>query len=182
MKRRVGKHFAMLGIVAFPLMALPQSAGINSSTFSTGFGLSSGSNTTVVTAVGELFVGVATNEHTQLETGFLVVLQQQNNLLALENIVALPRDFALHQNYPNPFNPTTTIQFDLPKMVRIKIIVYDLQGREVVRLLNQHLEPGYHEMVWNGRDRAGRDLPSGMYIVLMSTPKFRTSIKMVLLK
>ena len=94
----------------------------------------------------------------------------------------IPAAFALHQNYPNPFNPTTTIQFDLPMATDIHILVYDLLGREVVRLLNQHLEPGFHELIWNGRDRTGRELPSGMYIVLMATPEYTKSIKMLLLK
>ena len=62
------------------------------------------------------------------------------------------------------------------------MVVYDLLGREVAQLLNQHLEPGFHELLWNGRDRTGRQLPTGMYIVLMSTPQYTKSIKMLLLK
>ncbi len=94
----------------------------------------------------------------------------------------LPEQFALHQNYPNPFNPSTTIRFDLPVATAVHLIVYDLLGREVVRLVDQQMGAGYHHQVWNGRDRNGRELPTGMYIALLVTPEFKKSIKIVLLK
>ena len=94
----------------------------------------------------------------------------------------LPQQFALHQNYPNPFNPSTTIRFDLPATTDVHLAVYDLLGREVVRLVDGQLEAGYHQRVWNGRDRDGREVPTGLYFVLVVTPEFRKSIKVVLLK
>ncbi|MFB0515217.1 MAG: FlgD immunoglobulin-like domain containing protein, partial [Candidatus Neomarinimicrobiota bacterium] len=94
----------------------------------------------------------------------------------------VPWSYKLLQNYPNPFNPTTTIQFELPKATDVHIVVYDLLGREVVRLADRHLEAGHHQLVWNGRDRTGRELPTGMYIGLMVTPEYSHSIKMLLLK
>ncbi|MEE9465891.1 MAG: T9SS type A sorting domain-containing protein, partial [Candidatus Neomarinimicrobiota bacterium] len=118
------------------------------------------------------------------------IFGDHNTLLRLDRSLGIhapeqrtaPELFILHQNYPNPFNPSTTIQFDLPVAVDIRIVVYDLLGREVVRLLNQHLEPGYHQLVWNGLDRRGRPVPTGMYIVRMATPEYIRSIKMLLLK
>ena len=102
---------------------------------------------------------------------------------AVQEVLAiLPQSFALAQNYPNPFNPSTTLGFDLPVATVVTIIVYDLLGREVVRLMDRRLEPGYQQLVWNGRDRRGRPVPTGMYIVLMATPQFTKSIKLVLLK
>ncbi len=95
---------------------------------------------------------------------------------------ALPGTYALHPNYPNPFNPTTTLRFDLPRLTRVSIIVYDLRGREVVHLVDELMEPGYHQVVWNGRDRSRRDMPTGIYIARLVTPEFTKSIKMVLLK
>ena len=61
-------------------------------------------------------------------------------------------------------------------------MVYILAGWEVARLVDQRLEAGYHQLIWNGRDRSGRGLPTCMYIVLMVTPQYSKSIKMVLLK
>ena len=111
------------------------------------------------------------------------VVATPSSTLGVENEVAtLPAVFRLRQNYPNPFNPHTTIQYDLPVAADIRIVVYDLLGREVVRLVSEHMQPGQHQLVWNGRDAKGRQLPTGLYIVRMVTPGYSKSIKMVLLK
>ncbi|MFC1543487.1 fibronectin type III domain-containing protein, partial [Candidatus Neomarinimicrobiota bacterium] len=104
------------------------------------------------------------------------------NSLTIDFLAGIPEEYALHPNYPNPFNPSTTLQFDLPAAADIRIVVYDLLGREVVRLVEQRLEPGYHQLVWKGRDRRDREVPTGVYIVLMVTPEYSKAIKMVLLK
>jgi flagellar hook assembly protein FlgD len=62
------------------------------------------------------------------------------------------------------------------------MVVYDILGREIAQLVDQRLEAGYHQQVWNGRDRAGHEMPAGMYFVVMQATGFRKSIKMVLLK
>ncbi|MCH7498171.1 MAG: choice-of-anchor B family protein, partial [Candidatus Marinimicrobia bacterium] len=96
--------------------------------------------------------------------------------------LGLPQSFALHQNYPNPFNPTTTLRFDLPAATHVRIVIYDLLGREVVHLVNGRLEAGYHGLIWNGRDTRGREVPTSIYIAHLMTPGYTKSIKMVLLK
>jgi hypothetical protein len=113
---------------------------------------------------------------------FAISIKVSNQLLARLVSELLPSEFALHQNYPNPFNPSTTIEFDLPVLSDVCIVVYDLLGREVVLLVNQRMEPGYQHLVWDGCDRSGRELPSGIYIVLMQTPEYHKSIKLVMLK
>lgn len=60
--------------------------------------------------------------------------------------------------------------------------MYDLLGREVDRLLDRHLDPGYYQVVWQGRDVRGRSLPSGVYIARLVTPEYTKSIKMLLIK
>ena len=102
--------------------------------------------------------------------------------LDIDGGTGIPVAFALHPNYPNPFNPATSVKFDLPHATSVVLVVYDLLGREVLRLKDERMEPGYHQVVWNGRDRRGRPVPTGMYIVLMTTPQYTKSIKMVLLK
>ena len=97
-------------------------------------------------------------------------------------IIALPKEFALHQNYPNPFNPTTTIRFELPKATKVYLVIYDILGREVARLVDGYMESGYRQVVWNGKDGYGRDIASGIYIVRMLTPEYTRSIKTLLLK
>ncbi|MCH7940319.1 MAG: T9SS type A sorting domain-containing protein, partial [Candidatus Marinimicrobia bacterium] len=94
----------------------------------------------------------------------------------------LPVEFALRQNYPNPFNPNTTLRFETPRQGRVELIVYDLRGREVVRLLDRHMPPGYFDVIWNGKTAAGAPIASGMYFARMVTPDYSRTIKMILLK
>lgn len=73
-----------------------------------------------------------------------------------------PKVFALHQNYPNPFNPATTISFSVQKLMNIRILVYDVFGREVGRLLEARVAPGSYQIPWNA---AG--FSSGVYFCRM---------------
>ncbi len=98
----------------------------------------------------------------------------------MDNLV--PKEFALHQNYPNPFNPTSTIQYDLPEAANVTLVVYDILGREVIRLVSQEMQPGYHVAVWDAKDHAGRAMPTGIYLARVVTPAYTKSIKMLLLK
>lgn len=61
----------------------------------------------------------------------------------------IPSSYRLYQNYPNPFNPGTMIGFDLPQRSFVTIKIYDALGREVMTLLNEKREAGYHEVPWN---------------------------------
>jgi len=101
---------------------------------------------------------------------------------AIDPLDHLPKTYALHQSYPNPFNPTATIRYDLPEASNITILVYDILGREIVRLLDGYIEPGYRQITWNGKDNAGRDVPTGIYIARLVTPEYTRSIKMMLLQ
>ncbi len=69
-----------------------------------------------------------------------------------------PERFRLYANYPNPFNPSTTIQFDLDAPAKTTLTVFDLLGRKIETLVDQHLTAGYYAIQWN----AGH-LPSGIY-------------------
>ncbi len=90
---------------------------------------------------------------------------------------ALPQKFALHQNYPNPFNPNTTIRFDLVTAQHVKLVVYDILGREVMSLVDQSFMPGFHEVSFNAEN-----LGSGIYFYKIVTPEFNQIRKMLLLK
>jgi photosystem II stability/assembly factor-like uncharacterized protein len=75
----------------------------------------------------------------------------------------VPTEFALMQNYPNPFNPSTTIQYGLVQTSSIKLTIYNVLGQEVVRLVDDVQAPGYHQTVWDGRNKAGAQVGSGTY-------------------
>jgi hypothetical protein len=97
--------------------------------------------------------------------------------------VITPDDYELYQNYPNPFNPTTTIEFYLPIDKRVSLIIYDVSGREVVRLIDdQELPKGKHKVVWDGRDKNGRAVSSGTYLYTLKFGNFEKTKKMLLLK
>ena len=88
----------------------------------------------------------------------------------------------LHQNFPNPFNPNTSLRYELPIATDVVLVVYDILGREVIRLVDEHKEAGYHQVIWQGQDRFGRDLASGVYIYRLVTSQYSRSRKRVLLK
>ncbi len=98
----------------------------------------------------------------------------------------LPGSFVLSQNYPNPFNPTTTISFDIPgeQGVRkpVTIIVYDVRGRHVKTLIDGEIEPGTHEVVWDGRNEKGEQVASGIYLYTLKNGRTVYTRKMLMLK
>ncbi len=85
-------------------------------------------------------------------------------------------------NYPNPFNPTTTIAFTLPAAVRAKVEVYDLLGRNVNTLFDQVGVAGENLVIWDGTDRYGSPVASGIYFYRLTTESQSISKKMLLLK
>jgi hypothetical protein len=89
----------------------------------------------------------------------------------------IPKSFILYQNYPNPFNPATTIEFDIPERTQVKLIIHDALGYEIKVLLDKDLEPGKYKLNFDARD-----LPSGVYLYTLKTPKFRKTNKMLLIK
>jgi len=89
----------------------------------------------------------------------------------------IPKDFRLGQNYPNPFNPKTIINFQLPVSKFVKLIVYDVIGKEIIALVNEDLNPGIYEVSWNASN-----YPSGIYFYKVITQDFSESKKMILIK
>ncbi|MCH7681655.1 T9SS type A sorting domain-containing protein, partial [candidate division KSB1 bacterium] len=90
--------------------------------------------------------------------------------------------FVLEQNYPNPFNPTTTISYQLPRAETVRIIIYDLTGRQVQELLYENKEAGSYSVEWNGNNQIGQRVSSGLYIYQISAGKFSQTRKMVFVK
>ncbi|MCG2714925.1 MAG: cohesin domain-containing protein [Candidatus Marinimicrobia bacterium] len=107
---------------------------------------------------------------------------KDRSYLGIEDVGALPKEFALHQNYPNPFNPITTIKYELPKESLVKIIVFDLMGKEVRTLVSQKQNAGYQTVIWDALDNYGRRVSSGYYIYMMQAESFHKTQKMILLK
>ncbi len=89
----------------------------------------------------------------------------------------IPETYALYQNYPNPFNPTTTIEYMVPAAGNVRITVYDIQGRERVRLMDSHHEPGKYSVPFD----AG-NLASGVYFYRLTAGPVVQTKKMMVVK
>lgn len=95
----------------------------------------------------------------------------------------IPTGFRLLAAYPNPFNPQTTIAFELPEAVEVKLRIVDLSGRQVRELIaGRTYAPGHYEVIWNGRDRAGRQAASGTYFYSLQAGEFTETRRMTLVK
>jgi len=92
-------------------------------------------------------------------------------------IVGVPREFALSQNYPNPFNAQTTIQYSLLKQSMVSIDIFDILGRKITTLA-EGIEPaGNHQVTWDASGQA-----SGIYFYRIKAGKLSETKKMVLMK
>ncbi len=102
----------------------------------------------------------------------------------------VPLKFSLYQNYPNPFNPVTKIKFDVTVSPfeggrgDVKLVIYNIQGKEIITLVNQQLTPGTYEADWNASE-----YPSGVYFYKLefrqagsSTGNYSETKRMVLIK
>lgn len=89
----------------------------------------------------------------------------------------VPKDYSLYQNFPNPFNPSTKIKFDIKKAGIVKLIVFDVLGREVASLANQYMAPGSYEATVNLAN-----LSSGVYFYKLTAGDYSEIKKMVLVK
>jgi hypothetical protein len=95
----------------------------------------------------------------------------------------VPVAFNLMQNYPNPFNPTTVIRYDLEKETTLSLTVYNIAGEAVRYLIsNQPRRVGSHELVWDGTDEKGIQLPSGVYFYQIKSNSAIVTKKMILLR
>jgi len=88
----------------------------------------------------------------------------------------------LTQNVPNPFNPRTTISFELPRRMVASLAVYDAAGRHVCDLAKGERSAGRHEVVWDGTDRRGASVASGVYFYVLEAGSERLTGKMVLMR
>ena len=94
----------------------------------------------------------------------------------------VPDEFSLADPFPNPFNPTVTIQYSIREPAAVTIDFYNVLGQKVRSLERQQVMPGTHRKEWNGKDDAGRVLPSGVYVVRVNAGNRFQHKKVVYLK
>lgn len=94
----------------------------------------------------------------------------------------LPQQFQLEQNYPNPFNPQTVISYAIDRQQPVKLVIYNILGRQVKTLVDTRQAAGQYEVVWDGTSAAGEAVASGVYFYRLTAGDQSTTRKMTLLK
>jgi hypothetical protein len=155
-------------------------------TYARGFGYSSYTYIDLWGMSTEFLVGCYIN----------VVLYGDTTLVDITNLnTQIPDKFSLYQNYPNPFNPITKIKFDIPAENKfplskvedapgrrglkgvVSLNIYDITGREIQTLVNEKLNPGTYEVMFDGSN-----LSSGIYFYQLRSGEFVETKKLILLK
>ena len=129
------------------------------------------------------------------ESDTTIVFENRTNFLGEYQIVinpdtdvedkspeAVPVDFKLYQNFPNPLYQNTTIPFELNKSGHVRLFIYNIVGQLVRVLLDEYQSKGIHQINWNGLDKNGNRLPSGIYICHMNVMGKIRSKKMLLVE
>jgi hypothetical protein len=136
--------------------------------------------------INEGFNGVPNIQSLLISNGFIYAGTYQNrvyrrplsDVISIQNIsTEIPSKYSLGQNYPNPFNPMCNVQFTMCNEGKVKLIVYDIMGRDVQTLVNEKLNAGTYEVKFDGSG-----LPSGVYFYKLITEGFTETKKMLLIK
>ncbi len=90
---------------------------------------------------------------------------------------SIPDVYELNQNYPNPFNPVTTIKYEIPKSSEVKLVIFDMLGREVITLVDEYKDAGRYNVQFDASK-----LASGTYLYKIQAGSFVEVKKMILMK
>jgi len=92
------------------------------------------------------------------------------------------KDFGLCQNYPNPFNSTTTIRYHLSQPGKTRLQIFDMMGRLVHTLIDIQQQGGDYQICWDGSDRDGLKVSTGMYLCQFTADRHKLTKKLILIK
>ena len=94
----------------------------------------------------------------------------------------IPTTNELYNPYPNPFNHSVNIAYSIQKPQSLSLIIYDIKGRRIFNKKLDHVNNGRFKFIWNGKNNAGDNLPTGMYFIKLKSANFQKTKKIVLLK
>ncbi len=94
----------------------------------------------------------------------------------------IPNEFSIVKAYPNPFNPKINLYFELYDNDVMEISVYDIQGKKVRSLYSGRMDRGTHSITWDGKEDAGRSVPSGLYFISFKTNSHTETRKISLVR
>jgi len=98
------------------------------------------------------------------------------------NLDLKPHDFTLQPAYPNPFNPSTSIRYGLAEETNVRVMIYDMRGIEIQVLEQGPKSAGWYELQWHGTDAQGRQLASGLYMLMFRAGSQQVIQKLMFLK
>lgn len=165
--RRWVKGFKIEGVNALALYDLPSQTSTDVPT-PTGAPMLAPSDVAVTQNIGFAYV---------IDRYARCAWKFRSNTVGVEEVTLQPSQFELAQNYPNPFNPSTIISFTLSKTAHVQLVVTDMLGREVRRIVDGTMSAGKHAESFNAEN-----LPTGIYFCTLITPESRSSRKMLLMK
>lgn len=90
--------------------------------------------------------------------------------------------FNLSQNYPNPFNSSSTVSYFLEKAGAVQFDIYDIQGRFIRTLTKGRQSAGHHKVIWDGKDKNGGLLHSGVYFYRLVANGYKQDKKMIIIR
>lgn len=126
------------------------------------------------------------NQFSQYQQESEQILSQLFYTTNNRNRNTIPSTYSLSQNYPNPFNPTTTIKYQIPFVSDVKLTIFNILGQHIITLVDENKQPGSYKITWNGKNKYGQQVASGIYVYRLSANTqqkiFENSKKMLLLK
>ncbi|MBK7105574.1 MAG: T9SS type A sorting domain-containing protein [Ignavibacteriae bacterium] len=130
-----------------------------------------------VYGTNEVFLGFAIHAYK-----YYRLLIENPTAVEIDNNIQTPNDILLNQNFPNPFNPTTKIKYSIPinekrETSNVKILVFDILGKEIATLVNQKQNPGNYEVTFDASE-----FNSGVYFYKIISGNFIETKKMILMK
>ncbi len=144
-----------------------------------------------------IFVHMEPDSTTQSQGSITITAYPQSNPAAAQSVTYIayfgvgvkdepvdynPESFTLSPAFPNPFNPAVSFTYTINQAENIRIAVFNLSGQEIVTLFDEFQTPGTHHLGWNGKDRAGLDLPAAMYLINFKSNHHQGGIKALKLK
>ena len=94
----------------------------------------------------------------------------------------MPNQYLLHQNYPNPFNPITTLRYNVPEKILVRISIFDISGNPIKTLVNEIKSAGFYSARWDAINDKGLPISAGVYFYKIQAGNFVDTKKMILLK
>jgi hypothetical protein len=133
-------------------------------------------------ASGELLLSVNSRDAGSAVISRLVLKETGRGFTSSPEGSSVPTRYAVAQNYPNPFNPSTIIRYDIPQGGPVSLIVYDINGREVARLVNEVEQAGRYEVRFDAARARSGGIASGVYFYTVRAGTFTQTRKMILLR